>query len=122
MDIYKSALATFLATTILSPNTHAQSTSVLEELTVTAQKRQQSLQDIPAAVSAISGDTVREFLSAGENVRALSGRVPSLQIESSNGRQSPRFYIRGLGNYDFDVNATQPVSFILDEVALETRS
>lgn len=119
MDIYKSALAAFLATTILSPNTHAQSTGALEEIIVTAQKRQQSLQDIPAAVSAISGDTVREFLSAGENVRALSGRVPSLQIESSNGRQSPRFYIRGLGNYDFDVNATQPVSFILDEVALE---
>ena len=119
MNIYKSTLAAFLAATILSPTTQAQTVGVLEEVIVTAQKRPQPLQDIPAAVSAISGDRVDEFLSAGENVRALSGRVPSLQIESSNGRQSPRFYIRGLGNYDFDVNATQPVLFILDEVALE---
>ena len=91
----------------------------LEEIVVTAQKREQSLQDIPVAVSAISTEQVNEFLSAGENIRALAGRVPSLQIESSNGRQSPRFYIRGLGNFDFDVNASQPVSFIYDEVALE---
>jgi len=91
----------------------------LEEVIITAQKREQSLQDVPAAVSALSGGYVSDLLGAGENIRALAGRVPSLQIESSNGRQSPRFYIRGLGNYDFDVNATQPVSFIYDEVALE---
>jgi len=91
----------------------------LEEIVVTAQKREQSLQDIPLAVSAIPADEVRDFLNAGENVRSLAGRVPSLQIESSNGRQSPRFYIRGLGNFDFDVNASQPVSFIYDEVSLE---
>ena len=92
---------------------------VLEEIVVTAQKREQTLQDIPSAVSAISAEEVDDFLGAGENIRALAGRVPSLQIESSNGRQSPRFYIRGLGNYDFDVNATQPVSMIYDEVNLE---
>ena len=96
-----------------------QSPPVLEEVVVTAQKREQSLQDVPSAVSAIPAAEVRDFLGAGENIRALAGRVPSLQIESSNGRQSPRFYIRGLGNYDFDVNATQPVSMIFDEVALE---
>lgn len=91
----------------------------LEEVVVTAQKREQSLQDIASAVSAIPAAEIRDFLNAGENIRALGGRVPSLQVESSNGRQSPRFYIRGLGNFDFDVNATQPVSFIFDEVALE---
>lgn len=105
---------------LFSVNTHAQNnTLTLEEIVVTAQKREQSPQDIPSAVSAIPAESVRDYLSAGENIRALAGRVPSLQIESSNGRQSPRFYIRGLGNYDFDVNATQPVSLIYDEVALE---
>ncbi len=93
--------------------------AVLEEVIVTAQKREQSLQDIPASVSAISGQFVNEILTAGENIRGLNARVPSLVVESSNGRQSPRFYIRGVGNYDFDVNATQPVSFIMDEIALE---
>ncbi|TQV86212.1 TonB-dependent receptor [Exilibacterium tricleocarpae] len=108
-----------LLASALSVCTGADAQKTLEEIVVTAQKRVQSLQDVPAAVSAIAGESVRDFLGAGENIRALAGRVPSLQVESSNGRQSPRFYIRGLGNYDFDVNATQPVSLILDEVALE---
>ena len=91
----------------------------LEEVIVTAQKREQTLQEIPAAVTPISGEFAEELLAGGENIRALAARVPSLQIESSNGRQSPRFYIRGLGNYDFDVNATQPVSMLYDNVVLE---
>ena len=52
-------------------------------------------------------------------MRFLSGRVPSLVIESSFGRAFPRFYIRGLGNPDFDLNASQPVSMMVDEVVLE---
>ncbi len=97
----------------------AQEQLMLEEVVVTAQKREQSLQDVPASVSVMSGDSIREYVGSGENIRALAGRVPSLQVESSNGRQSPRFYIRGLGNIDFDVNASQPVSMILDDIALE---
>jgi iron complex outermembrane receptor protein len=62
---------------------------------------------------------VRDYLGAAENIRALTGRVPSLNIESSNGRVAPRFYIRGLGNIDFDVNANQPVGMVFDEISLE---
>lgn len=46
--------------------------------------------------------------------------MPSLQVESSNGRYAPRFYIRGLGNVDFDFTASQPVSVVLDDVVLES--
>ena len=53
------------------------------------------------------------------DVRALSAKVPSLLIESSFGRTFPRFYIRGLGNTDFDLLASQPVSLIYDDVVLE---
>ena len=59
------------------------------------------------------------FNSGGEDVRALSGRVPSLNIESSFGRAFPRFYIRGYGNTDFRLNASQPVSLIYDDVVQE---
>ena len=114
----KMQLSASIALTTMSQYNLADNFEV-EELVVTAQKREQTLQEVPLAVSAISSDTVRNVLAAGENIRALAGRVPSLQVESSNGRQSPRFYIRGLGNYDFDVNATQPVSLIYDDVALE---
>lgn len=97
----------------------AQMEGVLEEIIVTAQKREQSLEDVPASVSTISGDSVKDYLGSAENIRALAGRVPSLQIESSNGRTQPRFYIRGLGNIDFDNNANQPVAMVFDDVALE---
>jgi iron complex outermembrane receptor protein len=93
---------------------------VLDEVIVTAQKREQSLEDVPASVSAIAGEQVRDLLGAGENIRALTNRVPSLNVESSNGRTQPRFYLRGLGNIDFDNNAAQPVGMVLDDVFLES--
>jgi iron complex outermembrane receptor protein len=45
--------------------------------------------------------------------------VPSLNIESSFGRAFPRFYIRGYGNTDFRLNASQPVSLVYDDVVQE---
>jgi iron complex outermembrane receptor protein len=95
------------------------SESVLEEILVTAQKRVQTLQDVPSSVSAITGEAVREYLGSAENIRALANRVPSLNIESSNGRTQPRLYIRGQGNIDFDNNASQPVGMVFDEIFLE---
>jgi iron complex outermembrane receptor protein len=98
----------------------AQGGIVLDEVIVTAQKREQTLEDVPASVSAISGETVRDLLGAGENLRALTNRVPSLNVESSNGRTQPRFYLRGLGNIDFDNNAAQPVGMVFDDIFLES--
>lgn len=117
MNSKRTGLAIALA--LLVPVSSYAAEYELEEVVVTAQKREQSLRDIPASVTAISAERIDDLLSGGENIRALAARAPSLNVESSNGRQSPRFYIRGIGNYDFDVNATQPVSMILDGVALE---
>jgi len=89
------------------------------EITVTAQKREQDIQDVPVSVSTLQGEDLDVLTSGGADVRALSGRVPSLVMESSFGRAFPRFYIRGLGNPDFDLNASQPVSMVVDEVVLE---
>ena len=93
--------------------------SGLGDIVVTAQRREESLQDVPVAVSVLSGNTLDAITSTGSDVRVLAGRVPSLNIESSFGRTFPRFYIRGLGNTDFDLNASQPVSVVYDDVVLE---
>ena len=77
------------------------------------------MQDIPLSVATISDETLAAINSGGADIRGLSGRVPSLNIESSFGRTFPRFYIRGLGNTDFDLNASQPVSLVYDDVVLE---
>ena len=89
------------------------------EILVTATRRSENLQDIPLSVATINDETLAAINSGGADIRGLSGRVPSLNIESSFGRTFPRFYIRGLGNTDFDLNASQPVSLVYDDVVLE---
>ncbi|MCH8203101.1 MAG: TonB-dependent receptor, partial [Proteobacteria bacterium] len=106
------------ATGVLAPAASAQE-GVIEEIIVTAQKREQNIQDVPISISTLSGDTLQIFGSGGEDIRMLSARIPGLNAESSNGRIAPRFYIRGLGNTDFDLAASQPVSIIMDEVIME---
>jgi len=119
--INKNSLTLAIAAALLTPLAYSQDLA-LEEVLVTAQKREQSLADVPVAVSAISGETAKEFLSGAQDIRALAARVPGLNIETSNGRTQPRFYLRGLGNIDFDVNANQPVAMIFDEVSLENNT
>ena len=96
-----------------------QSTGTLEELVVTAQRHEQNVQNVPISVSALSGERLAAMFEGGDDIRALATRVPGLYAESSNGRLAPRFYIRGLGNTDFDLAASQPVSIIVDDVVLE---
>jgi len=91
----------------------------LGDIVVTAQRREQNLQDVPLSITAVRGEKLDAIASGGQDIRFLSGRVPSLLIESSFGRTFPRFYIRGLGNTDFDFNASQPVSLVYDDVVLE---
>jgi iron complex outermembrane receptor protein len=93
--------------------------SQLETVVVTAQRRSENIKDVPTAVSTVSGDALDALSASGEDVRELSGRLPSLNIESSFGRAFPRFYIRGYGNTDFHLNASQPVSLIYDDVVQE---
>ena len=92
---------------------------ILQPVSVTAERRIENIKDVPSAITTLSGETLDVLNSGGQDVRMLSGRVPSLNIESSFGRAFPRFYIRGFGNTDFDLNASQPVSLILDEVVQE---
>ncbi|GHF31093.1 TonB-dependent receptor [Kordiimonas sediminis] len=104
----------------LSTGAFAQADSVtLEEIVVTAQKREQSLQDVPISVTTMRGEKYDNFAAGGGDIRLLAARIPGLNAESSNGRVAPRFYIRGLGNTDFDLAASQPVSIIMDEVVME---
>lgn len=91
----------------------------LTTVIVTAQRATEDAKNVPISVSTISGETLDVLNSGGEDIRALSGRVPSLNIESSFGRAFPRFYIRGYGNTDFHLNASQPVSLVYDDVVQE---
>jgi iron complex outermembrane receptor protein len=119
------AIACALATTAAAaqetatPSSGEAGPKTLEVITVTAEKRVEDVQKVPESISTIDQQQVDLIKSGGDDVQFLSARAPSLLVESSFGRTFPRFYIRGLGNTDFDLNASQPVSMVLDDIVLE---
>jgi iron complex outermembrane recepter protein len=121
-------VAAALALIGLSPVVHAQAAAgsesgaepgKLQTITVTAERRSENILDVPSSISTISPEMLDVLATSGQDIRVLSGRVPSLNIESSYGRAFPRFYIRGYGNTDFRLNASQPVSLVYDDVVQE---
>ena len=87
---------------------------------VTAQRRNENTLNVPVAVSVIRPEALQDYHAAGgDTLLSLSGKVPSLYVETSTGRIFPRFYIRGLGNIDFYLGASQPVEIIQDDVVEE---
>jgi iron complex outermembrane recepter protein len=118
--LFAAVLAsTALTSPVLAQDAAPADDQGLDEIVVTAQRREENLQDVPLSITAVGGDKLDAITAGGVDIRGLSGRVPSLIIESSFGRTFPRFYIRGLGNTDFDFNASQPVSLVYDDVVLE---
>ncbi len=85
--------------------------SVLEEVVVTARRREESLQTAPVAVSALSGDAMRQRGIA--NTSELTKSVPSLEI--SQGRAS-QIYIRGVGQRSGFARVDPTVGVYLDDL------
>jgi len=110
-----------VSTTAISVNAEEaqQDNLKLEVIEVTARKRVENVQEVPVSVSALQGEALDAYASAGMDIRFMNAKVPSLSVESSFGRTFPRFYMRGLGNSDFDLNASQPVSLVVDDVVQE---
>ncbi|HEY4029278.1 MAG TPA: TonB-dependent receptor plug domain-containing protein, partial [Caulobacteraceae bacterium] len=110
--------ATFSLTTVASAEETTR--TQLEEVIVTAERRSENLQKVPVSVSVIPTEDVRAAQAGGDDtLLTLSGKVPSFYAETTTGRIFPRFYIRGLGNIDFYLGASQPVSIIQDDVVME---
>jgi outer membrane receptor protein involved in Fe transport len=84
----------------------------LEEVVVTAQKRAQSLQDVPLAVSAMTGEGL---LEAGvSDIEDLSRQVPSLSVQNSNGVMTSNYRMRRVGNIGNIPNFEPAVGVFLD--------
>ena len=94
-------------------------TVVLDTVTVTARKVEENLQDVPVSIDTLPQEDLDNALEGGADVLGLAGQVGNLYVEQSNGRIAPRFYVRGLGNTDFDSAASQPVSIVVDNIVAE---
>lgn len=94
-----------------NPSGHA----MLEEVMVTAQKRQESLQDVPIAVSAVTGERIDDLHIT--DLQGLRGSIPNVQFNNfSNAPNSAVFFIRGVGVSESDPYAGNTVSVVVGGV------
>ncbi|WP_286846087.1 TonB-dependent receptor plug domain-containing protein, partial [Spongiibacter sp. UBA6593] len=97
-------------TALAQPNKPAR---VIEEVVVTAQKSQQSLQDVPISISALSGDFMQE--NAIGDLVEVSTYVPNVRVEFTS-PSSPQVFIRGFGTNSFNPSFEPAVGLVQDEV------
>ena len=104
---------TSLVSVILSAPVYADESNDLrlEEITVTAQKREQSQQEVPISLNAFSEDFLETV--AAENLRDISAYTPGLEIR---GVSQPNFKIRGVETSDFGVGTDPAVGIFVDGV------
>lgn len=86
---------------------------VLEEITVTAQKREQSIQDVGITITAFSGEQIREL--GFEDSFDIARMTPGVHISGNNGGQKTLFTIRGVTQNDFNDQTEAPVAVYVDE-------
>ncbi len=107
-----------LGTITLGGLAQAQGSAAIEEVVVTAQKREQSVQDIGIAVAAFSGETLRERgISAAKDLHQL---IPNVNLQNESGAGSPVVIVRGIGLQNFRINDSPTTSFYIDEVYQST--
>ncbi len=113
-------LALALATTATVPTVSAQDSGerlALEEVVVTARRRAENLQDVPIAVTAISGDELT--LKGTADLTELAQSVPSVTLEASRATTNTlTAFIRGVGQQDPVAGFEQGVGLYLDDVYL----
>ena len=111
-----AASATFAQSTTgsgVAPASSASSDSGLQEIVVTAQRREESVQRAAIPISVVSGAQIAQ--AGVTQVEDLSKLVPSLEAVPAAGPYS-LFYIRGVGNFNGNALSDAAVAFNLDGV------
>jgi iron complex outermembrane receptor protein len=113
-----AVIATLVSAQAASAQEAGDQTPLLSEIVVTAQKREQKLQDVPIAVSVVSGAQVESV--GGYNAESLVQLVPSLNIRKTNTQLNQALFLRGVGTINFAIAAQPSVAFVLDGVVLSS--
>lgn len=105
-----------LGSTPLAVGAENKSSRLMEEIVVTAQKREENIQDVGIAVSAFSGDQIREL--GMNNGYQVADQVPNFNFNATGGATSPVAYfnIRGVQIVDFSLANDPSVGVYRDEV------
>ncbi len=109
----KNKLSLSIATAAILCSTNSQS-AVLEEIVVSAQKRTQSVQEVPIAVTSLSSEEIKSF--GFETAADVQFQTPGLVVSYSSTNAIPNFSLRGVGLNDFTAIQSSPVAIHVDDV------
>jgi iron complex outermembrane recepter protein len=116
-SLYTTAAAVALSLA-LSSHAFAQTapTNEVDVVIVTAQKREENLQKVPAAVSVLSAATIANANAV--NIEGITALVPSLSLQKGATTLNAAIFLRGVGTQNFSIAAEPSVSFVVDGVVM----
>jgi iron complex outermembrane receptor protein len=117
----KSVLTLGILTALSGQVTYAQDEAVggsvlLEEIIVTAQKREQSLNDVPVALTVLGSEQIENSYAVG--LEGLAAAIPSFTFRKGNTNRNSGNFLRGIGTISFSIAAEPSVSTVVDGVVL----
>jgi iron complex outermembrane receptor protein len=116
MRVSRIVLPAIIAAVIfVSPG--AAQAQTLEEIIVTAQKREESVQDVPIALQAYTGEEISNLrITRASDITRLA---PNLNLSTQN-TASRQINIRGVGTSDFFGNSAGSVAITMDEITMSS--
>jgi len=112
---------TSLQAQITDPQADAENDRGVGDIVVTAQFREQNLQDVPISISAVNAEQLQQRSVA--NLTDVARSVPNVEMQQGNsgyGSNTNQAYIRGLGQADFLATFEPRVGFYIDDVYFAT--
>lgn len=92
--------------------------SVLQEVTVTAQRRSENAQKVPISIVAISGESLQQ--NNVSNAVELARTVPNVEMKSAYSSSKPTIFMRGIGIDDYQAATSGAVGITVDDVFLDS--
>ena len=90
----------------------------IEEVIVTARKREERLIDVPVSAAVLTAEELDRYRT--RDLAELTQRIPGLSIShAAGGGQGGNISIRGVGNLAVDYGTDQPVSLVLDGMSFQ---
>ena len=86
----------------------------LEEIVITAQRREQSAQDVPISISAFSGEQLEKL--GVTQTRDIAAHTPGFQWKGGYKFAAPTIFLRGIGDNSFNANNVSAVGMYFDDV------
>ncbi len=112
-----ASLVAIPATTLAQSNSEEEGAGMLEEVIVTATRREESLMEVPIAVTAITGDELQQF--GIPDITYISQMSPNTTLKVSRGTNTTlTAFIRGVGQQDPVAGFESGVGLYLDDVYL----